>query len=111
MGQPACACYVLAWHSDFRRLYYLGVERAAISIAASYVYFASFSIFVDRGSVHIFREPVVIGAAITQWINGFLTMVQVFYLPTFYQTAYGYSPVKSGLLLLPLTIVQSMNVI
>ncbi|KAF9465642.1 putative MFS drug transporter [Collybia nuda] len=59
--------------------------------------------------LHIFREPVVVGAAITQWINGFLTMVQVFYLPTFYQTTYAYSPVKSGLLLLPLTIVQTFT--
>ncbi|KAF5379537.1 hypothetical protein D9615_006544 [Tricholomella constricta] len=57
--------------------------------------------------LRIFRKRVVIGAAITQWINGFLTVVQVFYLPTFYQATYGYSPVKSGLLLLPLTIVQT----
>lgn len=68
------------------------------------------SVFMRRLLLaHIFRERVVIGAAITQWINGFLTTVQVFYLPTFYQTAYGYSPVKSGLLLLPLTIVQSKS--
>ncbi|RDB18552.1 Efflux pump FUS6 [Hypsizygus marmoreus] len=58
-------------------------------------------------SLHIFRERVVIGAAITQWINGFLSVVQLFYLPTYYQAAYGYSPVKSGLLLLPLTVVQT----
>jgi hypothetical protein len=34
-------------------------------------------------------------------------MGQVFYLPTFYQIAYGYSPVKSAILLLPLTVLQS----
>ncbi|KAF8075225.1 MFS general substrate transporter [Lyophyllum atratum] len=59
--------------------------------------------------LYIFRERVVIGAAVTQWVNGFLTVVQVFYLPTFYQTAFGYSPVKSGLLLLPLTVVQTFT--
>ncbi|KAF8643021.1 hypothetical protein AX16_009265 [Volvariella volvacea WC 439] len=59
--------------------------------------------------LHIFREPVVIGAAITQFVNGFLTMVQVFFLPTFYQTAYGYSAVKSGLMLLPLTVIQTFT--
>jgi hypothetical protein len=59
--------------------------------------------------VHIFKQRIVIGAGITQTINGFLTVVQVFYLPTFYQLAYGYSPVKSGLLVLPLTLVQSMS--
>jgi hypothetical protein len=57
--------------------------------------------------VYIFKKPIVIAAAITQFVNGFLSIVQVFYLPTFYQLAYGYSPVKSGLLLLPITVVQS----
>lgn len=60
--------------------------------------------------MYIFKNRVVVGAGITQTINGFLTVVQVFYLPTFYQLAYGYSPVKSGLLVLPLTIVQSLGV-
>ncbi|KAK6992446.1 major facilitator superfamily domain-containing protein [Favolaschia claudopus] len=54
-----------------------------------------------------YPKRIVIGAGITQTINGFLTVVQVFYLPTFYQLAYGYSPVKSGLLVLPLTLVQT----
>ncbi|KAJ7921389.1 MFS drug transporter [Mycena leptocephala] len=57
--------------------------------------------------MHIFKKRIVIGAGITQTINGFLTVVQVFYLPSFYQLAYGYSPVKSGLLVLPLTVVQT----
>ncbi|KAJ7683216.1 cephamycin export protein cmcT [Mycena rosella] len=57
--------------------------------------------------MYIFKKRIVIGAGITQTINGFLTVVQVFYLPTFYQLAYGYSPVKSGLLVLPLTLVQT----
>lgn len=59
------------------------------------------------GLVYIFNNRVVVGAIITQTINGLLTVVQVFYLPTFYQMAYGYSPVKSGAMILPLTIVQS----
>ncbi|KAJ6477656.1 major facilitator superfamily domain-containing protein [Mycena sanguinolenta] len=57
--------------------------------------------------MYIFKKRVVIGAGITQTINGFLTVVQVFFLPTFYQLAYGYSPVKSGLLVLPLTLIQT----
>ncbi|KAJ7122550.1 major facilitator superfamily domain-containing protein [Mycena crocata] len=58
--------------------------------------------------MYIFKKRIVVGAGITQTINGFLTVVQVFYLPTFYQLAYGYSPVKSGLLVLPLTLVQTV---
>ncbi|KAJ6627673.1 putative MFS drug transporter [Mycena sp. CBHHK59/15] len=57
--------------------------------------------------MYIFKKRIVVGAGITQAINGYLTVVQVFYLPTFYQLAYGYSPVKSGLLVLPLTVVQT----
>ncbi|KAJ7116710.1 putative MFS drug transporter [Mycena epipterygia] len=57
--------------------------------------------------MYIFKKRIVVGAGMTQIINGFLTVVQVFYLPTFYQLAYGYSPVKSGLLVLPLTLVQT----
>ncbi|KAF9014727.1 cephamycin export protein cmcT [Hymenopellis radicata] len=57
--------------------------------------------------LYIFRQRIVVGAAITHFINGYLTMVQVFYLPTFYQVAYGYSPVKSAAILLALTVVQT----
>ncbi|KAJ7505632.1 cephamycin export protein cmcT [Mycena galericulata] len=58
--------------------------------------------------MYIFKKKIVVGAGITQTINGFLTVVQVFYLPTFYQLAYGYSPVKSGVMLLPLTLIQTV---
>ena len=57
--------------------------------------------------VYIFRQRIVIGSAITHFINGYLTMVQVFYIPSFYQLAYGYSPTKSAAFMLTLTVVQS----
>ncbi|ESK82344.1 mfs drug transporter [Moniliophthora roreri MCA 2997] len=59
--------------------------------------------------LYIFRQRIVIGAAITHFINGYLTMVQVFYIPAFYQLAYGYSPVKSAALMLTLTVVQTIT--
>ncbi|KAJ8073752.1 hypothetical protein PM082_012030 [Marasmius tenuissimus] len=58
--------------------------------------------------LYIFRQRIVIGAAITHFINGYLTMVQVFYIPSFYQLAYGYSPTKSAAFMLTLTVVQTM---
>jgi hypothetical protein len=58
-------------------------------------------------SVYIFKNRVVAGGIATHTINGFLTVVQVFYLPTFYQTVYGYSAVKSGAMILPIILVQS----
>jgi hypothetical protein len=41
------------------------------------------------------------------FVNGWNFVVQVYYIPTFYQLAYGYSAVKAASLLLPLTLVQS----
>ncbi|KAL0578878.1 hypothetical protein V5O48_003111 [Marasmius crinis-equi] len=58
--------------------------------------------------LYIFRQRIVIGSAITHFINGYLTMVQVFYIPSFYQLAYGYSPTKSAAFMLSLTVVQTL---
>ncbi|KAK1230844.1 hypothetical protein PQX77_006062 [Marasmius sp. AFHP31] len=57
--------------------------------------------------LYIFRQRIVIGAAVTHFINGYLTMVQVFYIPSFYQLAYGYSPTKSAAFMLTLTVMQT----
>ncbi|KAG9126242.1 hypothetical protein FRC07_004296 [Ceratobasidium sp. 392] len=58
--------------------------------------------------VHIFKNRVVVGGIATHTLNGFLTVVQVFYLPTFYQTVYGYSAVKSEAMILPIVLVQTV---
>jgi hypothetical protein len=50
---------------------------------------------------------MVNGACLTMFVNGWNFVVQVYYIPTFYQLAYGYSAVKAASLLLPLTLVQS----
>lgn len=57
--------------------------------------------------VHIFKRRIVNGACLTMFVNGWNFLVQVYYIPTFYQLVYGYSAVKAGLLLLPITLVQS----
>lgn len=41
------------------------------------------------------------------FVNGWNFLVQVYYIPTFFQLAYGYSAVKAGALLLPVTLMQS----
>ncbi len=41
------------------------------------------------------------------FVNGWNFVVQVYYIPTFYQLVYGYSAVRAGALLLPLVLVQS----
>lgn len=57
--------------------------------------------------LHIFRNRVVVGACISMFINGWNFVMQVYYIPTFYQLVYGYSATKAGAMLLPLTLVQS----
>jgi hypothetical protein len=57
--------------------------------------------------VYIFKYNMVIGAALTHFVNGYGMYVQIFYLPTFYQLAYGYGAVRSASLLLPVVLFQS----
>lgn len=59
--------------------------------------------------LYIFKSKIINGACITMFINGWLFVTQVYYIPTFYQLAYGYSAVKSASLLLPLTLVQTLS--
>ncbi|KAI4671774.1 uncharacterized protein J4E78_000270 [Alternaria triticimaculans] len=56
----------------------------------------------------IFTSKVVNGAALTMFVNGWNFLVQVYYIPSFYQLVYSYSAVKSGALLLPITLTQTL---
>jgi hypothetical protein len=57
--------------------------------------------------VDIFQFKIVNGALLTMFINGWGFLVQTFYIPSFGQLVCGYSAVKSGALLLPITLTQS----
>lgn len=59
--------------------------------------------------MHIFKSRIVNGACLTMFINGWNFLVQVYYIPTFYQLVFGYSTVKAGAMLLPVTLMQSMS--
>ncbi|CAG8908557.1 unnamed protein product [Penicillium egyptiacum] len=59
--------------------------------------------------MHIFQGRIVNGACLTMFINGWNFLVQVYYIPTFYQLVFGYSTVKAAAMLLPITLMQSMN--
>lgn len=43
------------------------------------------------------------------FVNGWLFVTQVYYLPSFFQLAYGLSAIKSGALLLPITLTQTIS--
>jgi hypothetical protein len=57
--------------------------------------------------VDIFASKLVNGALVTMFINGWNFLIQIYYIPSLYQLVYGYSAVKSGALLLPITLTQS----
>ncbi|KAL1859105.1 hypothetical protein Plec18170_002220 [Paecilomyces lecythidis] len=59
--------------------------------------------------LYIFKSRMVNGACLTMFVNGWNFVVQVYYIPTFYQLLYGYSAVKSATLLLPITLVQTFS--
>ncbi|KAJ0343673.1 hypothetical protein KNSL1_010100 [Colletotrichum chrysophilum] len=42
-------------------------------------------------------------------INGWNFVVQVYYIPTFYQLVYNYGATRSGVMLLPITLVQTAS--
>jgi len=57
--------------------------------------------------MHIFKTRLVNGACLTMFINGWNFLVQVYYIPTFYQLVFVFSTVKACAMLLPITLVQS----
>ncbi|KAJ5754780.1 hypothetical protein N7533_004323 [Penicillium manginii] len=59
--------------------------------------------------MHIFRGRIVNGACLTMFVNGWNFLVQVYYIPTFYQLVFGYSTVKAGAMLLPITLMQTVS--
>ncbi|KAF3052049.1 hypothetical protein E8E11_005432 [Didymella keratinophila] len=75
---------------------------------------ASFALWQWKGTkvplvtLNIFASKLVNGAVLTMFINGWNFLVQIYYIPSFYQLVYGYSAVKSGALLLPTTLTQTL---
>ncbi|CEJ82362.1 Putative MFS general substrate transporter [[Torrubiella] hemipterigena] len=59
--------------------------------------------------LHIFKSKITNGACITMAVNGWNFVMQVYYIPSFYQLVYGYSATRSGAMLLPLTLVQTLS--
>ncbi|KAL4814901.1 major facilitator superfamily domain-containing protein [Aspergillus spinulosporus] len=59
--------------------------------------------------VHIFKSGIVNGACLTMFINGWNFLVQVYYIPSFYQLVFGYSAVRAGAMLLPITLTQTAS--
>ncbi|RBR11660.1 uncharacterized protein FIESC28_08887 [Fusarium coffeatum] len=59
--------------------------------------------------LHIFKSKIVNGACLTMAINGWNFVMQVYYIPSFYQLVYGYAATKAGAMLLPITLLQTAS--
>ncbi|KIJ64372.1 hypothetical protein HYDPIDRAFT_133160 [Hydnomerulius pinastri MD-312] len=58
--------------------------------------------------MYIFKHITVTGVYITMFANGFIFFSSLYYLPQFFQVALGYSPIRSGVFLLPVLVSQSL---
>lgn len=57
----------------------------------------------------IFKSRMVMGITYATFACGWNYLVQIFLIPTFYQLAYGYSPLKAASMLIPVTLVQTAS--
>ncbi|EPE05235.1 mfs general substrate transporter [Ophiostoma piceae UAMH 11346] len=57
--------------------------------------------------LHIFHERTVFGVLLGGFFTGFAYYVNLYYLPQYYQVVQGASPIKSGVLILPLVVSQT----
>jgi MFS family permease len=80
-----------------------------ILISISFLLWQEYGTKYPLVPLYIFQSKIVNGACITMFINGWLFVTQIYYIPTFYQLAYNYSAIKSASLLLPLTLVQTLS--
>ncbi|TIC27226.1 putative MFS drug transporter [Wallemia mellicola] len=88
----------------------LGTLISGIGVAIIFIAWEGLFARIPVMPLYIFRcHRMVNGACLTQFINGYLFLTQTYYLPKFYQLAYGYSGVKSGAMLLPLSLVQTAS--
>ncbi|UFP92931.1 MFS transporter [Gloeobacter morelensis] len=78
-------------------------------LAASTVLLVAFVIIERRQSQPMFElsllgNPAFVGTSLLAATNGASFWAMIVYLPLFFQNVLGYSPLQSGLLLLPLTV-------
>jgi hypothetical protein len=52
---------------------------------------------------------------LTRWSNkrysvtGWVFFVQMYYIPTYYRVVYGYTPLKAGYFIIPLTVIEAFS--
>ncbi|KAJ5681702.1 uncharacterized protein N7477_001642 [Penicillium maclennaniae] len=91
------------------------LKLKAIDFVVGFAISVAFVVWQWKGArvplvpIHIFKGRIVNGACLTMFINGWNFLVQIYYIPTFYQLVFGYSTVKAGAMLLPITLMQTAS--
>ncbi|KAK3936025.1 multidrug resistance protein fnx1 [Diplogelasinospora grovesii] len=80
-----------------------------LALMVAFVVWQGIGTSVPLVPLRIFKSGIVNGASLTMFINGWNFVMQVYYVPTFYQLVYGYSATRSGALLLPITVTQTFS--
>ncbi|EIW72421.1 hypothetical protein TREMEDRAFT_26105 [Tremella mesenterica DSM 1558] len=57
---------------------------------------------------HIFRNRTVAAALLTTWFNGMIFFGTLYYLPNYFQVVRGDSAIRSGVLILPVVLTQTV---
>ncbi|KAI6246448.1 Efflux pump [Erysiphe necator] len=60
-------------------------------------------------SVMIFKSRMVQATTVITFLSGWNYLVQTFFIPSFYQLAYGYTPTRAASMLLPIILVQTAS--
>ncbi|KAI0688463.1 major facilitator superfamily domain-containing protein [Cytidiella melzeri] len=83
-------------------------------LCSGFVVFVMFCLWEWKGAklpivpMYIFKHVTVGGVYITMFINGIIFFSSLFYLPQFFQVGLGYSPIRSGVFLLPVLVSQTL---
>lgn len=104
-----CHRITCTWFCCFSSLYPVAMERSSSASYSMWVAFYLNYVLDLKDAVQMFRSRVVNGACLTMFVNGWNSLVQVYYIPTFYRLVYRYSITRSSLLLLSITLVQSKS--
>ncbi|KAL4902774.1 hypothetical protein BDW74DRAFT_186744 [Aspergillus multicolor] len=89
--------------------------HVVVTIVVGFVVCVLFVLWQWKGAkyplvpMHIFKSGIVNGACLTMFINGWNFLVQVYYIPSFYQMVFGYGAVRAGAMLLPITLMQTVS--
>ncbi|RAL13697.1 putative MFS drug transporter, partial [Aspergillus homomorphus CBS 101889] len=87
----------------------IGTITAGLTLCVAFVIWQWKGTRYPLVPMHIFRSRIVNGACITMFLHGWNILVQLYYIPVFYQLVMGYSALKAAALLLPITIIASIS--